>query len=344
MNTPHTIIIAEAGVNHNGNLDMAREMIHVARDAGADYVKFQTAIPSQLVSTGARKAEYQEANTGSSESQLDMLSRLMLPFDDFISLREECLEAGIGFLSTPFDLDSVRFLARLGMDFAKVPSGEITNLPYLRAVARWGIPVILSCGMSVPEEIENAILILTGSHPSIPSRSSLSRNDITLLHCNTQYPTPMQDVNLLAMPQLGNQFGVRFGYSDHTPGIEVDIAAVALGAHVIEKHFTLDRSLPGPDHRASLEPHELKAMVSAIRNIEVALGSNTKSVSDSERPNRNVARKSIVAARDINRGEILSGDNITTKRPGDGLSPMRWDEVIGTPAKRNFRQDEQIEL
>lgn len=340
----HTIIIAEAGVNHNGNLGMAREMILTARDAGADYVKFQTAIPELLVSADARKAEYQASATGNSESQLEMLNRLMLPFCDFDVLKEECNKAGIGFLSTPFDLPSIEYLKNLGMNFAKVPSGEITNLPFLRAIAQWGKPVILSTGMSTLREIEEALMILTGTHPLLHSHSSLTRDDIYLLHCNTQYPTPMADVNLLAMPALGEKFGVKYGYSDHTPGIEVDIAAVALGASVIEKHFTLDKNLPGPDHAASLEPDELRSMISGIRNIEIALGDRTKNVTPSELPNRDVARKSIVASRPILSGEVLTEGNITVKRPGTGLSPMLWDKVIGTRATRDFKADEQIEL
>lgn len=340
----HIVIIAEAGVNHNGSFDRARDMIRAARDAGADYVKFQTAVPRELVAVGAPKAEYQKQTTGASESQLQMLENLLLPFDDFRRLKDICLEEGIGFMSTPFDLPSIRFLDELGQDYIKIPSGEIDNLPYLRAVAACGRPVIMSCGMSEVSEVDDALQILTGTHLKYPSESSLTPDDICVLHCNTQYPTPFADVNLLVMPELARRLGVITGYSDHTPGIEVPTAAAALGARVIEKHFTLDRNLPGPDHKASLQPAELAAMVAAIRNVEKALGSPSKSVTDSERPNRRIARKSIVAARDIAAGEIFSADNIAAKRPGGALSPMMWDVVCGTPAKRNFKQDEPIEL
>lgn len=339
----HTIIIAEAGVNHNGSLERARDMIFAAAEAGADYVKFQTAVPSELVAASAPKAEYQRNATGDG-SQLDMLSRLLLPFDDFRTLKDICSEAGIGFMSTPFDLPSIEFLASLGQDYWKVPSGEITNLPYLRAIAATGIPVIMSCGMAEMKEIEDALLVLTGRHPLLPSDSRLTLNDITVLHCNTQYPTPYADVNLRAMNEIGRHLGVRTGYSDHTRGIEVPLAAVALGACVIEKHFTLDRNLPGPDHKASLEPEELRKMVSGIRNIEAALGSESKHVTASERPNIAVARKSIVARRPIAKGEILSACNITAKRPGTGLSPMLWDSVCGTRAIKDFSTDEQIQI
>ncbi|MCM1152135.1 MAG: N-acetylneuraminate synthase [Muribaculum sp.] len=336
------IVIAEAGVNHNGSFELARRMIRAARDAGADYVKFQTAVASRLVAPSARKAEYQRKNTGTDESQLQMLSRLLLPFEEFTRLRDICREEGIGFLSTPFDLESIAFLDSLGQDFFKVPSGEIDNLPYLRAIAACGRPVILSCGMATMEEIEDALLILTGSHPQYPSRSSLTRDDICVLHCNTQYPTPFSDVNLRAMPAIAREFGVATGYSDHTRGIEVPVAATALGARVIEKHFTLDRNLPGPDHKASLEPDELRTMVRSIRNIELALGSDCKRVTDSELPNKSVARKSIVADACIKAGETFTEENITVKRPAGGLSPMMWDRVIGTVATRDFAPDEQI--
>lgn len=341
--TSHTIIIAEAGVNHNGSLERAREMVKAAASAGADYVKFQTAVPELVISSIAPKAEYQKELTGDGESQLDMCRAIHLPLSDYAELKELCHQEGIGFMSTPFDLVSIDYLAQLGQDWMKVPSGEITNLPYLRKIAKAGIPVILSTGMSTMDEIGDAILILTGKHPEYPSESSLSTDDIIVLHCNTQYPTPYSDVNLKAMSLIRERFGVRVGYSDHTPGIEVPVAAVAMGAEVVEKHFTLDRSLPGPDHKASLEPDELAKMVSMIRNVETALGSQEKGVTESEAANKPIARKSIVAARDIKRGETLTEDNITVKRPGNGISPMCWDKVIGTTAIRDFNYDELIE-
>lgn len=332
----HTIIIAEAGVNHNGNYEMALRMVDEAKRAGADYVKFQTAKPELVISTFAPKAEYQKETTGDGESQLEMCKAIHLPLTDYKPLKDYCDKVGIGFMSTPFDLVSIDVLEPLDMDYYKIPSGEITNLPYLRKIAAKGRPVIMSTGMSELPEIEAAIKVLEDG--------GLKREQIILLHCNTQYPTPMADVNLRAMLDIRDSLHVRVGYSDHTQGIEVPIAAVAMGAEVIEKHFTLDKTLPGPDHKASLEPQELKAMVDAIRNIEQALGDGHKHVSDSERPNIIVARKSIVAARDIKKGEILTDDNITVKRPGNGVSPMLWDEVIGTPAKRDFAYDELIEI
>lgn len=338
-----TIIIAEAGVNHNGDLEMAREMVRKAKEAGADYVKFQTAVPELVISTYAPKAEYQKDTTGSAESQLEMCKAIHLPLTDYEGLKKLCEEVGIGFMSTPFDLVSIDLLDSLGQDYFKVPSGEITNLPYLRRIAAAGRPVILSCGMSTLDEIEDAILVLTGSHPKYPSESTLKRDDLIVLHCNTQYPTPYEDVNLRAMLEIRDRLGVRVGYSDHTRGIEVSLAAAALGAEVVEKHFTLSRDLPGPDHKASLEPDELRALVSSIRHIDAALGDGHKRVSDSERPNMEVARKSIVASRRIKKGETLTEENITVKRPGNGISPMRWDEIIGTTASRDFEPDELIE-
>ncbi len=332
----HTIIIAEAGVNHNGNYEMALRMVDEAKSAGADYVKFQTAKPELVISTFAPKAEYQKETTGDGESQLEMCKAIHLPLTDYKPLKDYCDKVGIGFMSTPFDLVSIDVLEPLDMDYYKIPSGEITNLPYLRKIAAKGRPVIMSTGMSELPEIEAAMKVL--------ENGGLKREQIILLHCNTQYPTPMADVNLRAMLDIRDSLHVRVGYSDHTQGIEVPIAAVAMGAEVIEKHFTLDKTLPGPDHKASLEPQELKAMVDAIRNIEQALGDGHKHVSDSERPNIIVARKSIVAARDIKKGEILTDDNITVKRPGNGVSPMLWDEVIGTTAKRDFAYDELIEI
>ena len=339
-----SIIIAEAGVNHNGDIDLARRMVVAARRAGADYVKFQTAVPELVISSIAPKAEYQKDLTGAEESQLDMCRAIHLPLSDYAGLKALCEEEGIGFMSTPFDLESIRLLHELGQDYFKIPSGEITNLPYLRTIARCGRKVILSTGMSDMSEIEDAIAILTGTHPLYPSESSLTLNDIIVLHCNTQYPTPYEDVNLRAMLTMRERLGVATGYSDHTLGLAVPVAAAALGACVIEKHFTLSRSMKGPDHKASLEPDELRMMVEMIRQTELALGSAQKCVSPSERPNIEVARKSIVASRNVRKGEILSSDTITVKRPGGGVSPMLWDKVVGTAAIRDFGYDELIEL
>lgn len=335
-NSNHVIIIAEAGVNHNGDYDRAVAMIHAAKAAGADYVKFQTAVPELVISSVAPKAEYQKETTGAEESQLEMCRKIHLRLEDYAPLAEICREVGIGFMSTPFDLVSIDCLAPLGMDYWKIPSGEITNLPYLRKIARKGGKVILSTGMSELCEVEAALEVLEDN--------GIGRADVALLHCNTQYPTPMCDVNLRAMEQLAALHPGAVGYSDHTVGIEVPVAAVAMGARIIEKHFTLDRNLPGPDHKASLEPAELASMVSAIRNIELAIGSGKKHVSDSERPNIVVARKSIVAATDIRKGDLLTENNITVKRPGNGISPMKWDSVLGTAATRDFRADELIEI
>lgn len=341
-----SVIIAEAGVNHNGDFETARKMIAAAKEAGADYVKFQTAVPELVISEFAPQAEYQKENTGIEESQLDMCRKIHLPLSAYAPLKEYCREVGIGFMSTPFDLTSIDLLANLGQDYFKVPSGEITNLPYLRKIAEKGIPVIISTGMSTIGEIEEALEILTGTHRSTPRgfHATLKRDDIIVLHCNTQYPTPYADVNLKAMLTIGKELGVRVGYSDHSLGIEVPIAAAALGAEVIEKHFTLSRSMEGPDHKASLEPDELKAMVAAIRHVEEALGDGRKQVTPSERPNMEIARKSIVATRHIRKGEILSEENIYVKRPGNGVSPMRWDEVTGTRAIHDFAPDQLIEI
>lgn len=330
------IIIAEAGVNHNGDYQRAVDMVYAAKEAGADYVKFQTAVPELVISSVAPKAEYQKETTGGNESQLEMCRKIHLKLDDYLPLSELCREVGIGFISTPFDLVSIDCLAPLGMDFWKIPSGEITNLPYLRKIAAKGGKVILSTGMSELPEIEAAMNVIEAG--------GIPRADISLLHCNTQYPTPMRDVNLRAMEQLRSLHPGMVGYSDHTTGIEVPVAAVAMGAEIIEKHFTLDKSLPGPDHRASLDTAELRAMVNAIRNIELAIGDGEKHVSDSERPNIEIARKSIIAARDIKAGEILTEENLTVKRPGNGISPMRWDEVVGSRAIRDFKADHLIEL
>ncbi len=330
------IIIAEAGVNHNGKYDLAVKMIHEAKRAGADYVKFQTAVPELVISTIAPKAEYQKETTGNDESQLDMCRAIHLPLSDYAKLKKICDNVGIGFMSTPFDLVSIDTLEPLDMDYYKIPSGEITNLPYLRKIASNGRKVIMSTGMSEMNEIADALKVLEDG--------GLKRADITLLHCNTEYPTPFSDVNLMAMKTIGDTFGVSVGYSDHTRGIEVPIAAVAMGAKVIEKHFTLDCNMEGPDHKASLEPDQLKAMVDAIRNVEMAIGNAEKHATASETPNKVVARKSIVAACDIAEGDILTEKNITVKRPGNGISPMLWDSVIGTKAKRAFRYDELIEI
>lgn len=332
----NVIIIAEAGVNHNGDYQRAVDMVYAAKEAGADYVKFQTAVPELVISSVAPKAEYQKETTGNNESQLEMCRKIHLRLDDYLPLSQLCREVGIGFMSTPFDLVSIDCLASLGMDYWKIPSGEITNLPYLRKIASKGGKVILSTGMSEMPEIEAAMAVLQSG--------GIPRKDISLLHCNTQYPTPMRDVNLRAMEQLRSLHPGMVGYSDHTVGIEVPVAAVAMGASIIEKHFTLDKSLPGPDHRASLDPAELKAMVCAIRNIEQAIGNGEKHVSDSERPNIEIARKSIIAARDIQAGELLTEENLTVKRPGNGISPMRWNEVIGTRAIRDFKADHLIEI
>ena len=332
----NVIIIAEAGVNHNGDYQRAVDMVYAAKEAGADYVNFQTAVPELVISSVAPKAECQKETTGNNESQLEMCRKIHLRLDDYLPLSQLCREVGIGFMSTPFDLVSIDCLASLGMDYWKIPSGEITNLPYLRKIASKGGKVILSTGMSEMPEIEAAMAVLQSG--------GIPRKDISLLHCNTQYPTPMRDVNLRAMEQLRSLHPGMVGYSDHTVGIEVPVAAVAMGASIIEKHFTLDKSLPGPDHRASLDPAELKAMVCAIRNIEQAIGNGEKHVSDSERPNIEIARKSIIAARDIQAGELLTEENLTVKRPGNGISPMRWDEVIGTRAIRDFKADHLIEI
>jgi N-acetylneuraminate synthase len=332
-----TLIIAEAGVNHNGDIDLARRLIDVAARAGADCVKFQTFRTEDSIAVHAPKAGYQKATTGEAESQLEMVRRLELSQADHHTLVAHCKHAGIAFFSTAFDRASFDFLLELGIDRVKIPSGEITNLPLLRHIAAARLPTILSTGMANLGEIEAAVGVL--------EEGGLAREALTILHCNTEYPTPMEDVNLRAMANLGAAFGCAFGYSDHTNGIAIPIAAAALGAAVIEKHFTLDRTLPGPDHAASLEPDELTAMVAGIRNVDAALGGDgIKRPSPSETGNRAIARKSIVAARAIAAGEAFSADNLATKRPGTGISPMRWDEVIGKPAPRAFAPDELIAL
>ena len=328
------LIIAEAGVNHNGSLELAKEMAKVAKECGADVVKYQTAVPELVISRHAQKAEYQKEQTGQEETQLEMVRRIHFGFAEHKELKEYCDSIGIQYLSAAFDLPSVEFLESLNLPYFKIPSGEITNLPYLEAIGKTGKPVILSTGMSTLPEIEDALSVLEENGSS----------EVVVLHCNTQYPTPYKDANLLAMLELQEQFGVPVGLSDHTPGWECDVAATALGAVVIEKHFTLDKNMPGPDHKASLEPQELKAMIQAVRNTELAMGTGHKAVSDSEAENKPVARKSIVAACPIRAGEVFTAENLTTKRPGTGISPMRWYEVIGQVAKRDFEPDEAIEL
>lgn len=322
-------------MNHNGSLDTALEMVRRGAEAGVDYVKFQTFKAASLVSATAPKARYQQENCGGDGSQLGMLRALELTGDDFVRIAGECRRMGVGFMSTPFDLESVDFLATLHMDYWKIPSGEITNLPYLRRIASHGGRVILSTGMCTLAEVSEAVCAL--------EEAGIPRCDISLLHCTTQYPTPFEAVNLRAMDALGTLGCASIGYSDHTRGITVPIAAVARGAAIIEKHFTLDRNMPGPDHKASLTPDELAAMVRGIRETELALGVADKVVTEAERPNIAVARKSIVAACHIRRGELLTPDNLTTKRPGTGLSPMLWDDVTGTRAIRDFAPDEPIE-
>ena len=332
-----TLIIAEAGVNHNGDIAKAKTLIDKGAEAGVDYVKFQTFKAEKLVTKQAQRAAYQDKNTQNNDSQYEMLKKLELSQTVHQELIDYCKVKGVKFLSTGFDNDSLAFLAQLGFRIAKVPSGEITNLPYLRQVASLFPEVILSTGMATIDEIKDAVKVLIDY--------GVSKDKITILHCNTEYPTPMEDVNLKAMLHIQRELGVSVGYSDHTLGIEVPIAAVALGATVIEKHFTLDKTLPGPDHKASLEPDELKAMVSAIRNIEKAIGgSGLKEVSPSEEKNRPIARKSIVAATKIAQGQVFTSENLTIKRPGTGISPMQWDEVIGKKAKKDFQEDDLIEL
>ncbi|MDL2215771.1 N-acetylneuraminate synthase [Ruminococcaceae bacterium OttesenSCG-928-N02] len=327
-------IIAEAGVNHNGNLEMAKRMADVALAAGADVVKFQTAVPELVISTFAEKADYQKEQTGEGESQLDMVRKIHFDFAGHVELKAYCEEIGIQYLSTPFDLDSITFLHELGMPVFKIPSGEITNLPYLEKIAAYGLPVIMSTGMSEIEEVGAALDILRNN----------GAGEVTLLHCNTEYPTPLADANVRAMLDLQAHFNTPVGYSDHTLGLAAPLAAVALGATVLEKHFTLDKALPGPDHQASMDPQELAAFVKAVRETELVLGSGRKTVTASEAKNIAIARKSIVAIKPIAAGELFTEENIYVKRPGDGVSPMRWHEVLGQKAKRAFACDELIEL
>ncbi len=336
MKSQHVDIIAEAGVNHNGDMSIALDLIDTAADAGADFIKFQTFKAEQLVTAKAEKAFYQKASECISETQYEMLTRLELSFENHKILIERCHEKNIGFLSSAFDLESLNFLLSLNMPYIKIPSGEINNLPYLRQVGTTRKKIILSTGMSNNDEITDAVEVLR--------KAGVGGERLIILHCNSEYPTPMQDVNLHAMVSLKEKFGNEVGYSDHTKGIEVPIAAVALGAIVIEKHFTISRDLEGPDHKASLEPVELAEMVSSIRNIEKAIGKKIKQPTPSEKENINAVRKSIVAACPIKKGQQYSEKNLCIKRPGHGISPMRWDEVMCLKANRDFQKDELISL
>lgn len=328
-------IIAEAGVNHNGDIEIAKELVDKAAEAGVDAVKFQSFKADKLVAKNAPKAKYQIENTeDKEENQYDMIKKLELSYDDHLELIRHCKKRNIMFLSSAFDLDSIDLLNDLNIDLFKIPSGEIENVPYLRKIAKSGKKVILSTGMSTIEDIEFALKILKDA----------GANDIVVLHCNTEYPTPMEDVNLMAMLDIKNNFNVEIGYSDHTLGIEVSVAAVAIGATVIEKHFTLDRNMKGPDHKASLEPYELRKMTIAIRNIEKALGDGKKKLSSSEAKNKNIARKSLICKTFIREGECFTEENVIAMRPGNGLSPKLWDEVIGKKAKRDFNENEMVEI
>ncbi|MAH61061.1 MAG: N-acetylneuraminate synthase [Legionellales bacterium] len=330
----HVYIIAEAGVNHNANIDTAYKMIDAAKASGADAVKFQTAVPELVISKFAQMADYQIKNIGQQMTQLEMAKAIHLPITDYKKLSQYCDHLGITFLSTAFDLVSLDYLMQLGLEIFKIPSGEITNLPYLKVIGAYRKKIILSTGMATLNEVKAALDVLVNSGANI--------NDITILHANTEYPTPMCDVNLNAMVAMGQTLGVNYGYSDHTLGIEVDIAAVAMGASVIEKHFTLDKAMQGPDHVASLSPKELTEMVKCIRNIEQALGTHVKSPSPSEEKNIANARKSLVAKQDIKAGDVFSDENLCVKRPGNGISPMNWETVIGTKATRDYQEDELI--
>lgn len=336
--TNRTLIIAEAGVNHNGSIELAKKLVEKAKEAGVDYIKFQTFKASKLVTKAAKQAEYQQKNIGKEgDSQYQMLKKLELSPEEHEVLIDYCHQLGIKFFSTAFDFDSIDYLHSLNLGLWKIPSGEMTNYPFLKRIAAYNESTILSTGMCDMEDVRAAVEALY--------KNGLSKENLILLHCNTEYPTPFEDVNLKAMDALRKEFGVEVGYSDHTKGIEVPIAAVALGATVIEKHFTLGRNMEGPDHKASMEPDELKAMVSAIRNIEKAVGGDgTKHVSESEKKNIAIARKSIVAACDIKAGEVFTEQNLTVKRPGSGISPMRWEEVLGQKAKKDFNEDDLIEL
>ena len=328
-----TLIIAEAGVNHNGSFELAKQLVDKAAEAGADIVKFQTCKAENVISRYADKAEYQKKTTGEADTQLDMVRKLMLTYEEYGQLKEYCEEKGIRFLSTAFDLPSVDYLHSIGMGLWKIPSGEITNLPLLIKIAQLHEPIIMSTGMSALEEVGNAVKVLKDN----------GATDITLLHCTTEYPAPYEDVNLKAMDTMKEAFGLPVGYSDHTKGIEIPIAAVARGACVIEKHFTLDRNMEGPDHKASLEPQELAEMVRTIRNVEQAIGDGIKKVSASELKNQDIARKSIIAAKAIKAGETFTEENVTTKRPGSGIDPMRWFNLLGKTAKHDYEEDYLIE-
>ena len=334
MNNQSTIIIAEAGVNHNGSIELAKKLIEVAAEGGADFVKFQTFKAETLVTQTADKAEYQKEITNTDETQFEMIKKLELDRNAHETLIEYCKQKDIQFLSTAFDHDSIDLLDQLNMPLFKIPSGEIINLPYLRHIGRMSKPIIMSTGMSSLEEVRDALNVLI--------ESGAEKEQITILHCNTEYPTPMEDVNLKAMITIRDELGVNVGYSDHTLGIEIPIAAAAMGATVIEKHFTLDRTLPGPDHAASLEPHELKKMVSAIQNIEKAMGDGIKKSSPSEIKNMSIARKSIVAKKPIKKGELFSEENLTIKRPGTGISPMEWENIISKVSNRAYEMDDLI--
>ena len=336
MNNKSTIIIAEAGVNHNGSIELAKKLIDIAAEGGADFVKFQTFKAETLVTQTADKAEYQKEITNTDESQFEMIKKLELDRKTHEELIDYCKQRDIQFLSTAFDHDSIDLLDELNIPLFKIPSGEITNLPYLRHIGHMGKPIIMSTGMSTLEEVIVALNILL--------EVGAKKEQITILHCNTEYPTPMEDVNLKAIITVRDELGVSVGYSDHTLGIEVSVAAVAMGATVIEKHFTLDRNMPGPDHAASLEPHELKEMVSAIRNIEKAMGNGMKKPSPSEIKNIPIARKSIVAKKSIKKGEKFSENNLTVKRPGTGICPMQWDDIMNQKSKKYFNMDDLIEI
>lgn len=327
-------IIAEAGVNHNGRFELAKSLVDEAVKSGADCVKFQTFVPERLVSRCAEKADYQKVSTDKNENQLSMLKKLTLSYDCHRELADYAISQGIDFCTTAFDEESISFVHELRCKFWKIPSGEITNFPYLIQVASYREPIVMSTGMSDIEEVREAVNIVR----------QYSDSPLILLHCNTEYPTPFCDVNLMAMKKLEREFGCFTGYSDHTAGIEIPIAAAALGAVIIEKHFTLDRNLPGPDHKASLTPEELCQMIKSVRNVVTALGNGEKVLQESEAKNRDVARKSIVAACGIKKGDIFTTDNITTKRPGSGISPMRWKEILGSKAVRDFKEDELIEI
>ena len=331
-----TLIIAEAGVNHNGSLELAKKLVDKAMEANVDYIKFQASIPELVASKFAEKATYQKKATGGEESQLDMLRRIVLSHDEQRELYQYCNQVGANYFCTAFDLPSIELLKDLKATIWKIPSGEITNFPYLRAIGQTKQPVILSTGMANIQEIEQTINTLV--------RFGTPREDITLLHCTTEYPAPKNEVNLKAMHTMKEYFNLPVGYSDHTEGIEIPIAAVAMGATIIEKHFTLDKNMEGPDHKASLEPYELKAMVDAIRNVEKAIGNGTKEPAESEKKNISIARKSIIASRDIKKGEILTEDNLITKRPYNGINPMEWEAVLGTAAQFDFQEDQPIKL